>query len=75
MAIDRKLLLSLCIAANLSAMPAAADGVTDFYKSTSVSIVVGQAAGGGYDTYARAMARHMPRLMPGRFPECRQLCL
>ena len=66
MAVNRKLFLSLCIAAGLPAMSAAADGVADFYKATTVSIVVGQAAGGGYDTYARAMARHMPRLMPGQ---------
>ena len=69
MTIWRALVMSAYMAASLpllTAMPAAADAVSDFYKSTTVNIIVGQAAGGGYDTYARAMARHMPRLMPGQ---------
>ena len=49
----------------ITATPVKADAIEDFYKKTQVSIIVGQAAGGGYDTYARAMARHMPALMPG----------
>jgi tripartite-type tricarboxylate transporter receptor subunit TctC len=37
----------------------------DFYKSKTIRIVVGFSAGGGFDTYARAIARHMGKHIPG----------
>ena len=37
----------------------------DFYKGKTISIIVGFAAGGGYDNYARLLSRHMPRHIPG----------
>ena len=46
-----------------SASAAAAD---DFYKGKSIRIVVGFSAGGGFDTYARAIARHMSKHIPGQ---------
>ena len=39
--------------------------VDDFYKGKSVKIVVGFSAGGGFDTYARAISRHMSKHIPG----------
>jgi tripartite-type tricarboxylate transporter receptor subunit TctC len=36
-----------------------------FYKDKTVRIVVGFSAGGGFDTYARAIARHLPKHLPG----------
>jgi len=36
-----------------------------FYKGKTVRIVVGFAAGGGFDTYSRAISRHMGRHIPG----------
>ena len=36
-----------------------------FYKGKSIRIIVGAAAGGGYDTYSRTIARHMGRFIPG----------
>jgi tripartite-type tricarboxylate transporter receptor subunit TctC len=47
------------------AHPAAADGVADFYKGKTVTIVVGTEAGTGFDLYARALARHLGRHIPG----------
>ena len=38
---------------------------TDFYKGRTVQIVVGFTAGGGYDLYARVLARHMGKHIPG----------
>ena len=38
----------------------------DFYKGKSIRFVVGVAAGGGYDTYARAVARHISNHIPGK---------
>jgi len=42
-----------------------ADGVSDFYTGKTVNLVIGYAPGGGYDLYARTLARHMPRHIPG----------
>jgi tripartite-type tricarboxylate transporter receptor subunit TctC len=43
----------------------AADAVADFYKGKQVHVIVGFAAGGGYDLYARLISRHMARFIPG----------
>jgi tripartite-type tricarboxylate transporter receptor subunit TctC len=37
----------------------------DFYKGKTIRIVVGFSAGGGFDTYARTIARHMAKHIPG----------
>ena len=37
----------------------------DFYKEKFIRFIVGQAAGGGYDTYTRTIARHMIKHIPG----------
>lgn len=37
-----------------------------FYKGKTINFVVGLAAGGGYDQYARTLARHLGRHIPGR---------
>jgi tripartite-type tricarboxylate transporter receptor subunit TctC len=44
---------------------ARADPIADFYSGKSVQLVIGYAPGGGYDVYARALARHMARHIPG----------
>ena len=38
----------------------------EFYEGKTVRIVVGFAAGGGFDTYARIIARHLAKHIPGR---------
>jgi tripartite-type tricarboxylate transporter receptor subunit TctC len=45
------------------AAPARAE---DFYKGKSISLVIATATGGGYDTYARLIARHLGRHIPGQ---------
>lgn len=37
----------------------------EFYKDKTIRIIVGFAAGGGFDTYARIIARHMGKHIPG----------
>jgi len=37
----------------------------DFYRGKTIRIIVGFAAGGGFDTYSRAIARHMGKFIPG----------
>jgi tripartite-type tricarboxylate transporter receptor subunit TctC len=49
----------------LAAQPVAADAVTDFYKDRTLSLVVGHEVGTGFDTYARVLARHIGRHVPG----------
>jgi tripartite-type tricarboxylate transporter receptor subunit TctC len=44
---------------------AAADPVADFYAGKTVKILVGFGPGGGYDLYARTLARHLGRHIPG----------
>ena len=47
------------------ATTAQADEVADFYKGKRVNLVVSYGPGGGYDVYARVLARHMSRHIPG----------
>jgi tripartite-type tricarboxylate transporter receptor subunit TctC len=37
----------------------------DYYAGKTVEFIVGGGAGGGYDIYARTVARHLPRFIPG----------
>src|SRR6187549_3978804 len=43
----------------LTIVPATAQDVAEFYKGKNVTMVVGTPAGGGYDIYARLLARYM----------------
>lgn len=49
----------------LVATPASADAVSDFYTGKTVTLYVGYSPGGGYDTYARTLARHIGKHIPG----------
>lgn len=62
------LLASACFGAALvlSCGGTRADAVADFYKGKTVEMLVGSEVGSGYDTYARLVATHMPRHIPGR---------
>src|SRR5690349_8559876 len=44
---------------------AKADSVADFYKGRSISLVIGFSVGGGYDAYARLLARYIGKHLPG----------
>ena len=55
-------LIGAAIGAALAAAPAQA---ADYYAGKTIELVVGGDAGGGYDIYARALARHFPRHIPG----------
>jgi tripartite-type tricarboxylate transporter receptor subunit TctC len=44
---------------------AEAEPVADFYRDRTITMVIGYSAGGGYDLYARVLARHMGRHIPG----------
>jgi len=55
------------VAAAILALGAAAQAQSpaDFYKGKNVDLTIGYSAGGGYDVYARLLARHMGRFIPG----------
>jgi tripartite-type tricarboxylate transporter receptor subunit TctC len=45
--------------------PAKAQSVEEFYKGKVVNVVIGFSVGGGYDLYARHLARFMGKHIPG----------
>jgi tripartite-type tricarboxylate transporter receptor subunit TctC len=47
------------------AASSAAAAADEYYRGKTVRIVVGLSAGGGFDIYARALARHMGKHVPG----------
>jgi tripartite-type tricarboxylate transporter receptor subunit TctC len=57
--------VTLAATTAFQASAAAQSAVTDFYKGRMVTIVVGTSPGGGYDTYARLLSRHMSKYIPG----------
>jgi tripartite-type tricarboxylate transporter receptor subunit TctC len=59
----RRLLLTLAVIAAAGLPAKAAD---DFYKGKTIKLIVGAGTGAGYDAYARLMARHMPKYIPGQ---------
>ena len=51
----------LCAASS----PASADAISDFYTGKSISLVISTGVGGGVDTHARIVGRHMSAHIPG----------
>ncbi|MCZ6813219.1 MAG: tripartite tricarboxylate transporter substrate-binding protein, partial [Alphaproteobacteria bacterium] len=47
------------------AAQASADPIADFYKGKRIQMLVGSSPGGGYDTYARLVTRHLGRHISG----------
>ena len=56
------LAIGLAVALGPNLLWAATD---DFYRGKTIRIIVGASAGGGFDVYARAIARHMGKHIPG----------
>jgi tripartite-type tricarboxylate transporter receptor subunit TctC len=49
----------------LSASLAGAQSPAEFYRSKNVDLYIGTSVGGGYDAYARTLARHIGKYIPG----------
>jgi tripartite-type tricarboxylate transporter receptor subunit TctC len=63
LAVQKKLIgMLLAVAGAMIVVPAAAQ---DFYKGKAINLIVGNATGGGYDAYARLLARYMGKYIPG----------
>ncbi|MGE0653583.1 MAG: hypothetical protein AB7P12_17845, partial [Alphaproteobacteria bacterium] len=59
-------ILAFCaLAATGLAPTAGAQSVADFYKGKQVKFLIGFGTGGGYNLYARHVARHMGKHVPG----------
>ena len=53
------------IAALMLPVSAGAQSVAEFYRGRQVQMLIGYSAGAGYDLYARVLARHMGKHIPG----------
>jgi tripartite-type tricarboxylate transporter receptor subunit TctC len=60
-AVCASFLAAVCV---LSA-PVRAEPVEEFYRGKQIVMLVASGVGGGYDTYARAFARHVGKYIPG----------
>jgi tripartite-type tricarboxylate transporter receptor subunit TctC len=59
---------AVCGAALLVSLPASvtlAQGPTEFYRGKTIDLYINVSVGGGYDLYARMVARHLGKHIPG----------
>lgn len=61
----QNLMLPMALAGLITAGAAPKAAANDFYAGKTIRVAVGFSAGGGYDTYARIVARHMGKHIPG----------
>src|SRR5690349_1213223 len=61
----QRLLGALGLSAIVLAAPARADDVADFYRGKRINMIVSYGTGGGYDVYARVLAKYMGKHIPG----------
>jgi tripartite-type tricarboxylate transporter receptor subunit TctC len=60
----RRFMLALaCFAC--TALPARAQSAEEFYKGKTINVMIGFSVGGGYDLYARHLAKYIGRHIPG----------
>jgi len=68
-ALGRWAILSALVLAVASCGPqkgaAPANDVAEFYRDKTITIIVGSTSGGGYDSTARLLSRHLGRFIPG----------
>jgi tripartite-type tricarboxylate transporter receptor subunit TctC len=57
---------ALLATGTITPFAADAQSVESFYRGKTIKLIVGSSAGGGYDTYARTVARHMGNFIPGK---------
>ena len=56
---------AMAMAAVFAVAPAHADAVADFYRGKQIDLIIGYGPSGGYDVYARLLARHFGKFIPG----------
>jgi len=60
------LLMGGLLAGGLASSPARAQSVEEFYKGKTINFIIGYSPGGGYDIWARLVARHIGNHIPGK---------
>lgn len=70
MALDYRLIMRTAVTAIMplvavDASPASAEAVGDFYRGKTIELIVGAAAGGGFDLTARPLVKFMTKYLPG----------
>ena len=58
-------LLRIVLALAFSGTAARAHSAAEFYRGRNVDLYIGYSVGGGYDVYARLIARHIGKHIPG----------
>lgn len=58
-------LLAGVVVAMIAAVPAWGEPAADAFAGKPITLLIGTTAGGGYDAYGRALARHLGRHLPG----------
>jgi len=64
----RVAMIAIVVACALHGSPLAAQSVAEFYAGKQITLIVGATPGGGYDTQARFVAKHLSRHIPGQPP-------
>ena len=57
--------IALLAIALTAVLPSAPLNAADYYAGKTIELIVGGGPGGGYDIYARTVARHLSRFIPG----------
>src|ERR1700676_5375087 len=62
----RPIFAAFLVIVAFAASQAPAETVEDFYRGKRLTLTVGYGPGGGYDVFARLLARHLGRFIPGK---------
>ena len=65
MSCGRFLILAGLLLAASAAVQANAQTPAEFFRGKRMTMITSASVGGGYDQYARLLAKHMPRFLPG----------
>ena len=60
-----RIALALVVLGTVPSDIARAQGVADFFRGKTITMLIGYTSGGGYDLYARVLSKHMGRHIPG----------
>ena len=58
-------ILGALLADGFGSTHASADAVETFYRDKQITLLIGYPPGGGYDSFARALVRHISKYIPG----------
>src|SRR5512135_3768220 len=61
----KKVLSIIIVVLTVALMPQVGLGAAPYYEGKTMRIIVGHSAGGGFDTYARIVGRHLGKHLPG----------